>query len=109
MDGGIEQNPAYGAARIFYLQDKQECVTSGMRSLTPPGTPTGALPRKGMRMDHPQQTKTRSMIELLHRGLQEANEQGKAALEVEYKNVRDGVGVYIEGDKTSKGKIHPNF
>ncbi|HVF01007.1 MAG TPA: hypothetical protein VNA27_06665 [Rubrobacteraceae bacterium] len=49
------------------------------------------------------------MIELLHRRLQEANEKGKAALEVEYKSVRDGVGVYIEGAKTSKGNTSQLF
>ena len=56
-------------------------------------------------MDYPEQTKIHGMIELLYRELNKANEQGKATLEVEYMSVRDGVGVYIEGNKTTEGDV----
>jgi len=41
MDDGIEQNPAYGTARTFDLQDKRGILLSDIRDLTPRFTPTG--------------------------------------------------------------------
>jgi hypothetical protein len=41
MDDGIEQNPAYGTARILDLQDKYGFLLPAIGSLTPRFTPTG--------------------------------------------------------------------
>jgi hypothetical protein len=41
MDGGIEQNPAYGTARTFTLQEKRGDALFVGRHLTPRSTPTG--------------------------------------------------------------------
>ena len=40
MDGGIEQNPAYGTARTPYLQEKRREHLVFQSSLTPRFTPT---------------------------------------------------------------------
>jgi excisionase family DNA binding protein len=40
MDGGIEQNPAYGTARTSNLQDKRGIILSDIGDLTPCYTPT---------------------------------------------------------------------
>jgi hypothetical protein len=41
MDGGIEQNPAYGAALTFDLQQKCGALLLATEVLTPCSTPTG--------------------------------------------------------------------
>ena len=45
MDGGIEQNPAYGMVLIFDLQGKHKIARLEGRNLTPRFTPTGLLAR----------------------------------------------------------------
>jgi hypothetical protein len=42
MDGGIEQNPAYGTAQALNLQVKSAYKIVVVGSLTPRSTPTGS-------------------------------------------------------------------